>query len=183
MKKLFALFSVALLTSCFSVGDINGYWNKATIDPALEGTWNYVDEKPYDKPHTLHFTRYDDVYKVDGVLADVADTGLATNKPVDVRSLKIGKYTYALGHMENNQWLLVRYEVKGKTARELMPHKDQLVKWIRDNVPTIPKSVTLTMDSPQDIEISTLDDEAFRLLALLPDGEDYWDSFLFKKGK
>ena len=175
MRALLAIAAVLLLTSCFGVSDINGYWEKAYVDTALQGNWQYVDEKPYDKAKKWRFTldKDDNLYKVDGFMAD---TGLANNRPVDMRTLKIGKYTYALAKVDKQEWILMRYDVKGKNAHEILPNNEALIAWIKEHNPGL-KSVEITEESPQDIKITKLDDEAFQLLSALPDGDEYWNSF------
>lgn len=89
---IISLFLVFLATSCIPIDDLNGYWEKGTIDPELEGDWKLSGvEYPVNDKY-MSFVLSDDHYvEIDRSLED---------KSLDVRmkgkTLQLGKRKFLM---------------------------------------------------------------------------------------
>lgn len=103
LKNTAVIFTMLVLAACIAVKDVAGSWEKAVIDPALEGKWlmTAANEDESDGPHYIVFKKENTWYRVismdaegqkdEGVLRTVQANGHAFALLVDPDNLPAGK--------------------------------------------------------------------------------------------
>jgi len=96
------LLSLAILGGCILVDSFGEYWEKASIDPILEGNWQHVTARG-DKV-TFHLNSSEDSYYT-------TSTGTPTEKPRDtIRSLVLENGRLLLLKTSGNTNQIIRYK-------------------------------------------------------------------------
>jgi hypothetical protein len=122
MKTLCACLAALLLSSCILVDDLNGYWKKGVIDPALVGSW-MPDEHFAKSPAqavAMAMMLHGDKYQLD--VLDVKGRVEEGNKPVFVKTLNVPPYKFLMSSEDGiRKGGLIRYAVDGETVKLYFP--------------------------------------------------------------
>jgi hypothetical protein len=121
MKKLLFRISMVSLTGILGGGcavpiqvkDFGAYWNKGTIDPGLEGSWNgsWIQSEPNRMGEVfLTYTKKGDHY----LLKVITVEGQMPEVEIEVKSIKLNQYSFGMlkCHEKNTK------AVKGKKSQK-----------------------------------------------------------------
>jgi hypothetical protein len=180
MKKAFVLCFVLLLTACIDVDDYGDYWDKATIDPALEGRWAKVSEEDDSKLTNQEylFTVKNNAYSVQS---------FKSGKPTEddpiypVKTLELGRYKFAASGPDKGT--IIRYEINGNESTWYVVNPSLAWDFIQKNFPDQTgiyrddPDPTDTAENNRDrpLHIGQFDDDVAKVLAAIPNNEVYWD--------
>lgn len=173
MKKTLLVLCTLLLASCIDVMDFGAYWAQGTVDPKLAGMWIPVAVPGTDisKSSKQHIVVKDDSYSITNF-----ENGIEKiDAPLKARLLKIGAYDFLMvgGPTEG---ALYRYKqvndvVQFFDINKIAAHKLVVTKY--PNAKNIDVSGG-TSGYSTTFSIKTLDEEAVKILADIPDDEAYW---------
>jgi hypothetical protein len=173
MKKTLLVICAILLTSCIDVKDFGTYWGKGTIDPKMAGMWEPIAVPGWDitKASKQHVVVKGDAYSITNY-----DNGVEKiDAPLPAKLLKIGNYDFLMSG--------------GPTEGSLYRYKfaDNVVQLFALDAVAAQKFVTAKYLNPKNVvtnagsdsygaafSIKTLDDEAAKILAAIPDEDAYW---------
>ena len=188
VKRLWpSLIAACALWSCTSVGDFGAYWDKGTLDPALEGTWHKVPQATQDGSSgrlsfaTWRFTRNGSSYTAhasDAIGGASADGDSDKVRDLAARTLRIGtgRFLMLRNPVGDATGLFVRYDIRydtqGTTLREYWLESDAALEYLDARSPRA--TSIANADMGRQVVIKTFDDEAFRVLTEMVGHPPYW---------
>lgn len=188
MKRLVPCFvAILALSSCTPVENLGAYWDKAFLDPALEGTWKKLG-LPGRDPNSIpgadewRFTKEGGSYSAQAInpidqtaAPDVIKQRRADNeRRLSARTLRIGQHLFlVLRNPEGEEGAIVRYEVQRGMLLEYWMDNGATVDFLEAKHPTA-RNIRKNVGEGRFAVIHTFDDEVFRILSEIADKPSYW---------
>ena len=174
-----------LAGACIPVDDLGEYWDKGTIDPALEGHWRKADVEFRSQDEFLSFVKSGDHYVVESLMAESPER--KTPLKVKARTLVSGKHNFLMLFLEEHDaeetkvqpanaseklpGFLQRYRVRGDTLR-LFFLDDQV---LADAVKRKRVKGRIESQAMPWIYLKALDRETIKLIVELADDRAHWE--------
>jgi hypothetical protein len=171
------------LNGCIPVQDFGEYWDRATIDKQIAGSWKRIAAAPdQDAKHgypigdVMTFVEKGAAYES----SDFDAFGKLREKPVyPIKTLEIGKYQFlAFGPTKG---IIVRYVITGSNLALCMQFGPAMKEFLTTHYP---RAVNVKINDAEGeyIQIGLFDDEVIRILSSIPDldittpsaTEGYW---------
>lgn len=175
MKKSLLLLCALLLSACIDVEDFGDAWSKGTIDPALAGKWEKVatPDMPRGDIYRYNVTVKDGVYVITAYEGEIEKT----DEPIQSKFLTAGPYNFfmsgpppkgSLYRYKIADGVFQLYDLDTTAARQFVAEKYPAAQSIDT------RSGGSVFGEIAFFSVKTLDKEALKILAEIPDNENYW---------
>ncbi len=169
--------ALAPLASCIAVDDYGTAWERATIDKALTGSWKQIASRPdqtraqgYGIGVISTYVEKGGAYEVSMYDAEGEADG---EKPLyPIKTLRIGRYRFLAEPAPHG--ILERYVVRGEVLEVCMAIGPAQVDFQEQQYPNA-VNIGKNHSEGEFLEVRVLDAEAERIIAAIPDTNEYWD--------
>jgi len=176
MHRMMLLLAVSafLLSACITVDDFGTFWANATLDPAVEGSWE--TDASYSQ-RILHYMiiKQDKNYLIDSLEQKAKDPN---HHPLVGRTFKTGKYNFFMAVGDHpNSGALMRYVLENGTLKLYDLNVHRMNDWLNNSHTEVDIQAHVC-NGPcrmESIEFGKLDAKTTAFIDAIPNDANYWN--------